>query len=286
MGKQLLIIIYICMHVACSVDGESNDIQRPEDQSFNYARNGEDQQTYMSPIGGPDRFKFYYIGLGKRSGKNLSNDPVDNPGDATINKLVSISQSPGSLFDAGEISKQNGPGLTNDRLNKTMFDRRMLSTGNTYDKRDPELFTEDLYPIQSGKQLFETYMDSALDQMQRWAEETSQNGEILDEISAVEMAKQFNNDTVNDEQPASEIKTQSLDLSIASPDIYKSSNPLDNDGDSIDKAESKDDPKEEPWWAADKLYKFKEPKSTKWSPRGMSQPHVNPALFFTGLGRK
>ncbi|XP_052251383.1 uncharacterized protein LOC127858356 [Dreissena polymorpha] len=287
-----MITMYMCMTITCFVDGQLRDIQTPKDRMFGHPINDIDKRTYKSSIGGPDRFRFYYIGLGKRSGKDLTENQGFNPHDMAIYKFSKNNHDPISLFDVWKISKQNGPGLTNDHLLNTMIYRRMLS--NAYDKRDPELFTEDLYPIQSGKQLFETYIDSALDQMQRWAEETSQNGEILDKISAVEMAKQFSNDTndyliteslhiIDNEPPKSEIKTQSFDLTFSSPDM--SSYLLHHTRDSIDKAEASGDTKEKKWWAADRLNEFRLPKS-KWSPRAGKNKHVDPAFYFIGLGRK
>ena len=145
-------------------------------------------------------------------------------------------------------------------------------------KREPEMFSEDLYPLQAGKQKLEAYLDRALKDNKMASVSQRQQHFKDDEI------ENLHTENTDLQQPGKD-SFQPSDLIFSSPDIDLSRYEDTYSGVSTeDKGDSKERNIDKRWWAAESLNRFRLPKSSRWIPRRTHSARIDPALYFIGLG--
>ncbi|XP_045167029.2 uncharacterized protein LOC123530323 [Mercenaria mercenaria] len=233
-----------------------------------------------------DRFRFFHKGLGKRS-----------PGSAVVNtKIMAGNQDNSNIFAdmrkvLDEASKFHIPRPYDQQylfetnpnmfLKNTRAFRRLLGMNYLYNKRAPEIFSENLYPLQSGKQKLEATLDQTLDNN----EESYDNGIDYDDngddaVENIPIKPEMMDDITRDKMAT---KTP-FDLIFATPDV-KTDTKLPNKLEIGDHEEANinDGQRSKRWWAANMFRKFRSPKS--WNHGVKHAQHADPALYFVGLGR-
>ena len=219
-----------------------------------------------------DKYRFVMKGLGKRRGHFRS------PGDTRT--YMDDSEASQKFIICKNCEKDFGLIGENDALERHVPDKPFrddISSTEIYsdildslNKRTPEIYKQDWYPIQGGTQRMEVEMDRKLDELVL-DNVIRTGGHILD--SDEHDFNQYDADLPHNKH--STVNTDS---------IYNLENtqlPLDTD--KRDGEEEMD--KEKKWWAARrlKLFGLKTPKSIR--ARRYQRPHIDPTLYLIGLGR-
>ena len=226
-----------------------------------------------------DRYRFFHVGLGKRG----FNDRVASEDMALHDKNMDTWLSGHPTQVAVSMSRL-------DKLIKNAMVKYFHEHG--YDKQDlvtskraPEVFSESLYPLQSGKQALEAMLDKTL--------HIGTDG-ALEHTIAGDVGKQFEN--VDTES----LPVNIIDVSDGSEDnLFDNSKPhvintsshlrvpqtnlvaklIDNESES-----SKLTIPDKRWWAATALKGFRAPKSYRFQSERRKQ--IDPVLYFIGLGKR
>ncbi|WAR25097.1 hypothetical protein MAR_010801 [Mya arenaria] len=130
-----------------------------------------------------DRHRFFHFGLGKRADQER----------ALIDGFVS----------AG-----------NRIVRKSSLYKTLQMYNDETNKRDPEMFSEELYPLQAGKQKLEAYLDSALKDSEETTDAIMESA-VQTEDTNEEIADQNNDNNNNVKQ----LDERPFDLTFASPDL-------------------------------------------------------------------
>lgn len=176
----------------------------------------------------------------------------------------------------------------NTLLKNTEAFRRLLGLNYRYNKRTPEEFSESLYPIQGGKQQLEATLDRTLNtdedefvENENEPDEANTNSADNDAV----MKPDITNDVLNDNEMLPDINIESpYDLIFASPDLdskYPYRGEIDSKHNTA--ADTGNIQVSKRWWAARMLNRFRSPKS--WTRRITHVSHIDPALYFIGLGK-
>lgn len=165
-------------------------------------------------------------------------------------------------------------------MNRELF--KFICQHSSEPKRSPEVFSESLYPLQSGKQQLEAMLDRTLDI-------TNDGKEIMEKSS--EIGRDSNDFVENRESDMPKHKkttVKEIETTQATPGIHNSGY-LDaekepagavNDS-SVDDVYQRISKK---WWAAEALKHFRSPKSSR--PRYFGRRrHIDPVFYFIGLGK-
>lgn len=247
-----------------------------------------------------DRFRFLHKGIGKRSTaltdlyfKTIASDKKHSSFHEKINALLQRVQ---HFREQRTYDKQylfaNSPDLL---LENTKTFRILRGLNYLFDKRTPESFSENLYPIQAGKQQFEATLDKTLN---RNVEHFSNDIVDIAAHAQIDDHASHKPEQTSDNQHEtmqSEIDTP-FDLSFASPDLGSKYHKADKYKPEIDEKhkntgeDTREDTEEDTggerskrWWAAKMLSRFRSPKS--WNGRVTTARHVDPAIYFIGLGK-
>ncbi|KAL4226067.1 hypothetical protein ACF0H5_014055 [Mactra antiquata] len=251
----------------------------------------------------PDRFRFFHQGLGKRtSEKRTSEDISYNEPHLqksglleSIKKLIKDSVRDGINDQITYTAAQQVS--ANPFLERTPTYRALKGVNTLYDnKRTPEVFSESLYPIQAGKQRLEVTIDRSLNDKGNKFDYDMK----VDDEATLDDYNTDNPEVIGDIQEPSvehKITKTPYDLIFGSPDLGDSKlyNTIENDDDDDkelndndiinDATESSDlnDERTKRWWAAEKFRKFRSANS--WAQYGRRGKHIDPALYFIGLGK-
>lgn len=248
----------------------------------------------------PDRFRFFHQGLGKRTVPIETAENVVRGGmyqtdkhllqtmQKLVEKIAAENTNPNSYYIKGQVS-------ANPFLERTSTYKILRDLNNLYgNKRAPEVFSENLYPIQAGKQQLEVTLDRSLNDKQL----DNFDYDIGDgESSDVDEYDADNQNDIPTESVESGITKTPYDLTFGSPDpgesdqyqIYANesdddANVSETDGVMEDKDSSYiNDQRTKRWWAAEKFRRFRSAKS--WKQYGSRGKHIDPALYFIGLGK-
>ena len=212
-----------------------------------------------------DRFRFVMKGLGKRSG--LLEDLDDN--DDVTERNYSICEN----CENGEISSGLGP-VAEAKASERSFKDNLSRAGtysdilNSLNKRTPEIYRQDWYPIQGGTQRMEVEMDRKLDEL------------MLDNV--IESDDNILSNDEDDFNHFDSTDSHIRDVDNDTNNIYR----IDNTELSLDGGKrGGNEEKSKRWWAARrlKLFGLKTPKSIRG--RRYGRPHIDPVLYLIGLGR-
>ncbi|XP_060584987.1 uncharacterized protein LOC132740942 [Ruditapes philippinarum] len=225
-----------------------------------------------------DRFRFFHRGIGKRSTElflddtKQTNDEID---DSNMIYKIQKMLTEGNDFGKGISSNQQ---YILARQPDFLF-KKIQQLRNLQIKRAPEFFSENLYPLQSGKQKLEATLDQTLNS----DEDDFDNNNLNFDNSVDNVAS--NTEELSNEVPHKNMATKSpFDISFASPDLDIDFEKQDkNNLEHIEQNVINKGQKSKRWWAANMFSKFRSPKS--WNRRVTNAIHADPAIYFIGLGR-
>lgn len=228
-----------------------------------------------------DRFRFFYKGLGKRStvGAYGDIDQMNNEGDESLILVEHLLNEANTLAKLVPNFQQyiftKHPDYLSEKIKNL---RKLMEKKQT--KRAPEMFSENLYPLQSGKQELEATLDQTLNSNE---DDFNNNIEGLDH-SSVNDESESNTNEVTNEPHNEKMPTKSpFDIYFASPDLEMKNETHDKNKIEGIKDTAKNEQRSKRWWAATMFSKFRSPKSSN---RRVSKTfHADPAIYFIGLGR-
>lgn len=286
---------YLMMHVFSDTsrlyDGSSRQ-PREEKRFFwpfkDMLNSRPDRTTHRS-----DTFRFFHKGLGKRvSDTSLSNlgrhiELTEQP--RPVNGMKSLVEHARKILHQSPYYEQYMMASNPDTyLENAETFRRLLGLNYLNSKRTPEEFSETLYPIQGGKQQLEATLDRTLNpEENHFVDNENELDEAMTNLAdnAAVLEPDITNDVLSDNKMFQDTDSQSpYDLIFASPDL-DSEYPYRGE---VDKTHNTAPDTENPqvskrWWAARMLNRFRSPKS--WTRRIMPIKHIDPALYFIGLGK-
>lgn len=180
-------------------------------------------------------------------------------------------------INALRVSQSSSSSLT---VNRELF--KFICQHSSEPKRSPEVFSESLYPLQSGKQQLEAMLDRTLDI-------TNDGKEFVEESS--EIGRDRNDFVENRDSSMSKHKqttVKEIETTQTTPGIHTSGyldaekGPADvvNDSSAVDEYQRIS----KKWWAAEALKHFRSPKSSRPGHFGRRR-HIDPVFYFIGLGK-
>lgn len=228
---------------------------------------------YHRAGGVADRYRFFHVGLGKRD--HMSDSTTLHDKDVEPVRPISVNpiQVPASTSRADPLIK--AAIFKHFHLDNPDIDEQ---------KRSPEVFSESLYPLQSGKQALEAMLDKTLNFPTYGDADMFDDDIHFDNTFAEEIGL---SDIDDNPLTAREQFLTSPSGSITSPSGDGANEQLTNTK-SIDSS-SDNESSELPtpvkrWWAARALKHFRSPKSSRLRTYGPRR-QIDPVLYFIGLGR-
>jgi hypothetical protein len=225
-----------------------------------------------------DRFRFFHRGIGKRSTELFLDDTKQTNNERDDSNMIDKIQemlTEGNDFGKGIPSHQQ---YILARQPDFLF-KKIQQLRNLQIKRAPEFFSENLYPLQSGKQKLEATLDQTLNSDEDDFDNNNLNFEqsIDNEVSNTE-------ELSNEEHHENTATKSPFDISFASPDLDIDFEKQDkNSMEHTEENVSNNGQKSKRWWAANMFSKFRSAKS--WNRRVTNARHADPAIYFIGLGR-
>lgn len=206
-----------------------------------------------------DQYRFMMKGLGKRSGRMPKVQNLDFPEDNQ--------EYPTKLIVCKNCDQNDGSvGSWKKYLISTKTYADIL---NSLNKRTPEVYSQDLYPIQDGTQRMEVELDRKLDNLM----EDDHSSDLMDTIINYDAQNLGNTETLT---PG--VKDIDRKATVYIIDDTKMPFNEDEKRDAIQERSKK-------WWAARrlKLFGLKTPKSVIG--HQYRKQHIDPVLYLIGLGR-
>lgn len=254
----------------------------------------QEHQSAGIPVpykGGTDRLRFIHMGLGKRESSSYSetSNKLGGSGSEDNERMVKTLNIlfKGLLKADHDEHPASNPSYLAARpeanLQHTILFRALQSLNDLQNKRAPEEFSEQLYPIQAGKQQLEVSLDKTLntdDSLYSYSEETDDDQQLMP------------NDMAKDTDIGSDVRLKNVfetntetpyDLIFASPDldvVYTPDKVPPEIKNTVGQSATNEKQRRKRWWAARLLSQFRAPKS--WT---RTDSHIDPALYFLGLGK-
>lgn len=242
------------------------------------------------PRGVADKYRFFHVGLGKRTLETppeTSTQDLSPPGlpKTNIQELLKNFYEENVSYDDKfyeDNTSSNDDNMFEDSVPLNEDKLYDDNASSNEDKRAPEVFSESLYPLQSGKQKLEAMLDRTLNSGTDGADDElrKRNNPSIDTRRRVESETRLINrnhhSTGTDDNP--------LDMTLVSPDIDLPLGVNDTDTSVTGSRNINMIAPAKRWWAARALKHFRSPKSSRM--RLGPRRQIDPVLYFIGLGRR